>query len=253
MSSSPAKLAHYASGLLALRHNDVFLASFPRSGSTWIRFLLCNLISLRELEGKSVDFDLLNGTMLELGVSDLSAPWPHTTMPRVIKTHKRYCLTFRRAGATIGLVRDPRDVMVSFYHFKKDLKGSYKGSFSEFIRNRGYGLEAWIRHYNSWKPHWSLIVRYRDLKQDTYTQLERILSTLGVTYPGKILREAIDRSSFSNVGSVDETSENPPNARFARNGSTRQWPRYFSTEDLEYYRALAERFARGGSWWETMP
>ena len=41
----------YGAGILGLRAQDVILASFPKSGSTWVRFFLCNLVSLRYWEG----------------------------------------------------------------------------------------------------------------------------------------------------------------------------------------------------------
>ncbi len=44
------RLLMYITGLVALREEDIWLPSFPRAGSTWVRFLLSNLISLSELD-----------------------------------------------------------------------------------------------------------------------------------------------------------------------------------------------------------
>ena len=106
-------------GIVGIRNNDVLLASFPRSGNTWMRFLLCNLISLCEWDGKRVDFPLLNKTMPEFGVNNLLDEWSHATIPRVIKTHKSFLPIFRNKRS-VGIIRDPRDVMVSYYHYMKD-------------------------------------------------------------------------------------------------------------------------------------
>jgi estrone sulfotransferase len=233
----------YLLGLAGMRADDVILASFPRSGSTWVRFVLCNLISLREWNGREVDFALLNETMPALGANTLLARWPHSTIPRVVKTHKPYRLIFRR-NRCIGVIRDPRDVMVSFYHYQKDRRRTYDGSFAEFLRDEHLGLENWFRHYRSWRDHWPLVVRYEDLRRDTLSGVRQILSVLGASLPEDIVREAIRRSSLEEVRAVEATApgSEPKNARFARNGGIRQWVSYFSEEDLRYYDVLLQRF-----------
>jgi len=227
-----------------MRDEDVLLSSFPRSGNTWVRLLLCNLISLYEWEGKTVDFPLLNKTMPELGINNLLEPWPHPTIPRVVKTHSSYSPLFRKTRS-LGIIRDPLDVMVSYYHFQKHRLCSYVGSFSEFIRHRRFGLESWFRHYTSWRDHWTLVVRYEDLRADTFREVSRILDMLAVDYPEDMVCEAVRRSSIENVRAV----EKPPlasgnkEARFARNGRTQQWVSYFSEQGLRYYCELADKYA----------
>jgi len=232
--------AFYLLGMLGMRRDDILLTSFPRSGNTWLRFLLCNLISLHEWHGKIIDFPLLNDTMPELGVSNLLAPWPHTTIPRVVKTHRPYVPIFR-GKRSIGIIRDPRDVMVSHYHKRRYRAGTYSGTFVEFIRDRRLGLESWFRHYTSWKDHWTIVVRYEDLQADTSREFNRILNIMGVSYPTDIISEAIQRSSIENVRKVEQPSERKE-ARFARDGKNQQWISYFNQSDLIYYYDLVERF-----------
>ena len=92
--SSAERTLLFGAGVLALRKDDFLLAGFPRSGSTWTRHVLCNLISLNEWSGREVEA-VLNETMPALGASNLFRPWPHSTIPRVIKTHHRYSPLFR--------------------------------------------------------------------------------------------------------------------------------------------------------------
>lgn len=232
----------YMLGFIGMRSEDVILASFPRSGNTWTRFLLCNLISLIEWEGKTVDLQILNKTMPELGINSLLNSWPHFTIPRVIKTHKPHLPLFKKNRA-IGVVRDPRDVMVSFYHYKKDRKGEYSGTFADFIRNRSFGLESWFRHYKSWQNHWTIMIRYGDLRGDTFREFSRILTVLGTNHSENVIRAAIDRSDIRNVRKVDKVSPvSGKNRRLARDGRSRQWVSYFDERDLLYYNKLVERF-----------
>lgn len=234
----------YAIGFIGLRKTDVLLSSFPRSGSTWMRFLLCNLISLLEWDGKTVDFLLLNRTMVELGVSNLLEPWPHSsTIPRVVKTHRRYPPIFGRNRA-IGIIRDPRDVMVSFYHFQRDRQGVYDGTFSEFIRKQRSGLQSWFRHYTSWRDHWDLIVKYENMREDVFHEFNQVLDILGIEYPEDLIRKAISRSSFESLQEIEDSNSisDRRNSRAVRDGRTQQWVDYFSEQDLAYYCDLAERF-----------
>jgi sulfotransferase family protein len=241
-SSGIGSFVLYALGLMAMRGEDVILSSFPRSGSTWVRFLLANLISLLECNGQPIDFLQLNKTMPALGTNNLLRTWPHPTIPRVVKTHKPYWPSFSR-NRSIGLIRDPRDVMVSFYHYRKDRKGKEVGTFAEFIRDPHVGLQSWVRHYTSWHSHWTLTVRYEDLKQDTFREFKRILTLLKVGYPEEVVSEGISRTTLQNTRNAETSSlaSTKPEARFARSGQTGQWPAYFDKQDLVYCDKLMAR------------
>src|SRR5579862_3428641 len=95
--------------------DDTFLVSYPKSGNTWVRFLLANLIYPNE----------------EIGFSNINRVLPSPDVlsrrflkklprPRILKSHQPYDLRFRRV---VYLVRDPRDVVISEYHF--NLKKRY--------------------------------------------------------------------------------------------------------------------------------
>lgn len=240
--SQARRLALLGSGVLALRADDVILAAFPRSGSTWTRHLLCNVISLNELDGRDVE-PMLDRTMPALGANDLFRPWPHHTMPRVVKTHHRYTRLFRSIPS-VGLIRDPRDVMVSRYHLLVDKRGESSESFARFVRDPQHGLEGWFRHYASWRDRWRLALRYEDMLADPQGEFGRLLEAIGATWTESGLREAIDRSSFTSLQRAEK--ERKPSADghglFFRSGSAGQWREYFDAADLDYHDALAARY-----------
>jgi estrone sulfotransferase len=249
MTTMIRRLRYHLLGLVSLSKSDVLLTSYPRSGSTWIRFLLCNLLSLIELDGATVDFPLLNQTMIELGANNLLRPWPYAAIPRIIKTHRPYCPVFRRAGSVIGVVRHPRDVMVSSFHYMRDRQRSYHGDFAGFVRNRHYGLDAWFRHTASWRKHWDLVISYEKVRADTAGEFGRILDFLDVNCPQTMVSEAIRRSSIRSIQSVEGASLGlqPQDARFVRDGGVEQWPAYFSAADLAYYDSLVQKYRMKGS------
>jgi len=135
------KIIRYGQGILGLQKQDIILSSFPKSGNTWVRFFFCNLISICEWDGKTVDFTTLNNTMPELGIDNLLKPWDHDELiPIIVKTHKNFLSIFK-GHKVIFLLRDPRDVMVSRYKYLTERpKPSFAGSFPEFIPDRKFGL-----------------------------------------------------------------------------------------------------------------
>jgi estrone sulfotransferase len=248
--SFPRKAWQYGTGIIGLRPDDVWLVSFPKAGSTWVRFLLCNLISLSELDGQLVDFHFLDNTMPALGYSSLSKPWPYTTIPRFIKTHQPYCsLLFGRPGKTIYVIRDPKDVMVSYYHFQQAHKlRLFQGSFSDFIHHPRYGLEACLNHYLSWQPRINYLVRYEALKHNAVLELTNILQAVETNVPDQLIPLSVERSSFSKVRTAQErTGLSGPNRfhsqfKFARKGQTGEWINYFSNQDLTFYEDLCHQY-----------
>lgn len=240
--SAAARIFLLSSGALALRRDDFLFAGFPRSGSTWTRHVLCNLISLNEWGGRDVE-PMLNETMPALGASNLFKPWSHTTMPRVVKTHRRYSALFGRVQS-VGIIRDPRDVMVSRYHLIRDKRGEVDEPFGRFIRDRDRGLENWFRHYVSWRRHWRLVLRYEDMLREPEAEFTKLLETLGASHPDGLLREAIDRSSFTSLQRAEMRRK--PAARgdslFFRSGSSGQWRDYFDEDDLAYHTRLAATY-----------
>lgn len=238
------KILRYGCGILGLRKNDVWLASFPRAGSTWVRFILCNIIMLNEFNGRDVDYRVTDEVMPALGRSNILKSWQVKSLPRFIKTHKTYRrLLFSAPGRAVYILRDPRDVMVSYYHLSQNLKQvAFHGSFSDFIRHPFYGLEACLRHYFSWLPHITYFLRYERLVEDEVSEIQKVLSNLKINLPDGLVVNAVERSSLNRMrehqrktGLRDGNKLLNLQYQVARQGKSKQWKNYFSDIDLEFY------------------
>src|SRR5260370_14108680 len=95
---------------LTVYPDDTFLVSFPRSGNTWTRFLVCNLIDADH----PVDFRQLESRIPEIyDVTDRALrKFPR---PRIIKSHESFDPRYKQV---IYIVRDPLDVVLSYYEFQ---------------------------------------------------------------------------------------------------------------------------------------
>src|SRR6202041_3032246 len=186
--------------------DDTFLVSYPKSGNTWVRFLLANLMYPNE----TVGFANINRLLPAPGV--LSKRFLRSLpRPRVMKSHETFDVRFRKV---IYLVRDPRDVAVSEYHF--DLKKRYiepDVTLEQFVRRfiagqtSSYG--SWWEHAASWiaprhgNPAF-LLVRYEDLLSDPIGETGKIAEFLGVPAGPERLESAVQRSSADRMRQLEK-------------------------------------------------
>ncbi len=171
--------------------DDVFLVSYPRSGNTWTRFLLGNLID----QDIPVTFSNVESRVPEIYFnSDLAIR--RLQRPRMLKSHECFQPHYPRV---IYIVRDPRDVAVSFYHHNvkaRNIPDDYPmASFvprfiaGEFDRRFG----SWRDNVMSWTvlrkddPRF-LLLRYEDMKRDTAAVLAEVV-------------EFLDRCGFRKINS----------------------------------------------------
>lgn len=245
------KARRYGRGVTGIRPKDVFLVSYPKSGNTWVRFFFCNLISHLEWEGQPVDFATVDKTMPELGIDNLALPWPHQRVPRIVKSHNPYWFPFRNHD-TILVVRDPRDVAVSHFHYVTGKKSNlYEGDFAGFLRHPKYGMENWFKHFQSWKGHYSVLVRYEDLLTDDLAQFRTIVDHLKLEVDDAVLAKVVESSRFNNVKKlVEERGHAKKDVykdgfNFMRSGKSKNWVDYFSEEDLALYERLNETYKPG--------
>ena len=218
--------------------DDTFLVSYPKSGNTWVRFLLANLIYPNE----TVGFSNINRLLPAPGV--LSKRFLRKLpRPRILKSHEPFDVRFRKV---VYLVRDPRDVAVSEYHF--NLKKRYiepDVSLEQFVKRfiagetSSYG--SWWEHTASWiaarhgNPAF-LLVRYEDLLTDAIGETGKIAEFLGILAGPEHLQAAIERSSADRMRRLEKQQAD-------------QWSGTRNTrKEIPFVRA-----AKSGGWKETLP
>jgi hypothetical protein len=186
--------------------DDTFLVSYPKSGNTWVRFLLANLLHPEE----TVGFDNINRLLPAPGVSSKRF-LRKLPRPRILKSHEPFDVRFRKV---IYLVRDPRDVAVSEYHFnlKKryiDPTLSLEDFVKRFIAGQTAGYGSWWEHAAGWiaarhgNPAF-LLVRYEDLLTESVAETARIAEFLGIHAGTERLQAAVERSSADRMRKLEK-------------------------------------------------
>jgi hypothetical protein len=218
--------------------DDTFLVSYPKSGNTWVRFLLANLIHPNE----TVGFANINRLLPAPGV--LSKRFLKSLpRPRILKSHEPFDARFRKV---IYLVRDPRDVAVSEYHF--DLKKRYIAAdmtLEQFIKpflageTSSYG--SWWEHVASWvgtrhsNPRF-LLARYEDLLADPISETAKIAEFLGIAADTERIKSAVERSSADRMRKLEKEDAD----KWTGTKNTRQ--------EIPFVRS-----AKSGGWKESLP
>lgn len=186
--------------------DDIYLVSFPKSGNHWLRFLLANAIKSHFQIDRDVNFftidDIIPNIHVKSGALREGGPFGRPDLPRLIKSHRTYTPYYNRV---ILLVRDPRDVMISYYHFLKDRQMiSQDTSLSQFVQHPRHGAAAWVAHTSNWystfEPSQNIqLFRYEDFLDHPHHQLGRLMSLLGISANQVALEEAVDLSSKENM------------------------------------------------------
>lgn len=218
---------------------DVFLVSFPKSGNTWTRFMITGLYLWELGEGRTCpNYFNIHTWVKDIHLEKIPKRVYFSTLPRIIKSHRGFTPNYTRA---VLVVRDVRDVMISWFKFLNRNKEVHK-SFDEFIRNPYFGVQAWVRHTDSWmasptnrnkKLHF---VRYEDFIVNPKGCLQNMLEFLNVDFPEEAIDWTIQQSSKEKIKHLEATFGRARTSKvpFLRKGEAQQWKTEMSPECLQY-------------------
>lgn len=207
------------------------IIEYPKCGGTWLMRLLRSCYNQETIEGDEI----------LAGMSE--------------RFYKRHVLPKGYVQRPILIVRDPRDVWVSFYfhvvHLQRDKKVRAEIGYAEdqpdaeclekFVRlyiekpERHYPFFAYEDLVNAWQDKMhnaGVLVKYEDMQVDTLTVLKKISDRYSLGISEKTMRDAIEKNTFRKLagrekGEMDSSSHK-------RKGIVGDWKNYFSDQLLEY-------------------
>ncbi|XP_072943670.1 sulfotransferase 1C4-like [Epargyreus clarus] len=242
---------------MPIRPDDVFVHSFPRSGTTLTQELVWLIQNNLNYEKARSTKLYARFPMLEFSLS----MHPETTKelieehkdkvdclnilntfatpsaekiaklpsPRFIKTHIPLSLlppSLLDSAKVVHVARDPRDVAVSIYHLCRLLRTigaakDFKTHWNYFINDLIY----WGPYFEHVKEAWNLrnhpnllFIFYEDLTNNMPVVLRQIATFLGKSYTDEQINELSNHLRFENFKRNPSVSQEVPNLNFLRNG-----------------------------------
>lgn len=234
---------------------DVFVVSYPKSGTTWLQYIVHLLIRGQALgpdESLSAAFPHLE----EVG----AAAFDSLPRPRLIKTHLARAMTpYSEACRYLVIVRNPFDCAVSFFHHTRGFPRHYDfadGSFAEFFESFIAGevdFGDYFEHLVSWLAEADrdnvLLLTYEGLTIDPASGIRRIAQFLGTRALASVSTDAalarvVDETSLTSMRRDQQrwSSARPAWApAFVRRGGVGDWRSLFTPRQA---RALLAKFER---------
>lgn len=193
----------------AAKRADCLLVSYPKSGRTWLRYIMSSY--LNEVHKVGVDIDLKTTFRivpnfdldLERGIPAFESHLSASGMPMILVTHLRHNRWLFQRRPIVFLVRDPRDVMVSSYFHATRHKKRYDGDMSAFLKDSSQGLKSLIDYLNNWaralKDHPHLVTSYEKLTVDPNAALTSVVNFIGCPVSPEAATNAVAQSSFKSM------------------------------------------------------
>jgi hypothetical protein len=230
---------------LGLDSADVFLASYPRSGNTLLRFVLAEALS-----GVPSNFDQIQRIVPEIGVHVHAYPLV-ASGGRLIKTHEPYRGKYRRA---IYIVRDVRDVMLSSFARETALDVVHIRTLDEYVRPFMQGkmtrFGSWQEHVDGWmnsplgKSGDLLVLHFEEMRTDLAGTVARCLEFLGKRVDPSVIRTAVLNNSLERMRAKEDQAKTLPKSpgeegRWIGKGAVQGWQGKLTERHLEIVNEFA--------------
>jgi Sulfotransferase domain len=198
--------------------HDVFVCSYFKSGTTWMLQM-----SIQIAHRGAAEFENIHHAVpwpdgpgrLKAHMIPLDDPSPVQRSPsglRIIKTHRlQKDVPFAPEAKYIAIVRDPKDVCVSGYHFLRSLVwGPLTPSVQhwvDYFLSPDFQQGSWAEHLSG---YWALrdrenvlFLTFDEMKRDGEGTVRRVSDFMGVDLDDAQFAEVVRRSGFDYMKEFD--------------------------------------------------
>ena len=232
------------------RDIKILMYGYPKSGNTWLRFLLynyCNLL-LNPNVDKTISFDKLNN--LQNNVMDRGTIFNNFEgFPLFYRTHKIYVKPYDLYDKKIFVHRNPLDTLISSYYFYKNRDIPFFDD-PEYLRDRLhdidfyvlYKIDHWINFYNISVKHADFVINYSQMKSNCKKEFLNLINFLEWDLHENLVEKSIEISSFKKVKKMGKDnlqqygngpSDGSFKGEFTRSGKEAQFNKELNKETIE--------------------
>ncbi|XP_053123996.1 sulfotransferase 2B1-like [Hemicordylus capensis] len=243
----------YVENEFQLLDDDVVNVVYPKSGTNWMAEILC-LIHHKGDPTWVQNVSLWDRTpWIETGTGmEHALKYPP---PRLLNTHLPIQLfpksILHSKAKIIYTARNPKDVLVSFYHFSKSQRYlKDPGTVEEFLEkflNGKVTSGSWFDHVKGWMEMKDranfFFITYEELKQDLRGSVERICHFLGKELNSQQIDSVVENASFhkmkdnkmSNLSLLPDTLMDHTKGKLMRKGICGDWKTHLTVAQSEHF------------------
>lgn len=246
---SPADFVEKSTGLehiSKIKPTDIIIAGYPKSGNTWMQYMLADLFfQIDASEARDEVIQSLVPTFLDSKADNFFRRYAD---PMFLRSHDFPKPEYRRV---ICLVRDGRDVLVSYVNYLKLWEEHQKLDAHTMISSEYYNIPPWHVHLAQWveNPYNAdiLFVRYEDLRADPLGEMEKVCAFSGIDYTEEDIERTIRHTTFEAMREREKkygwSAQNtgfPQKKGFIRRGKVGSYKDELSETDLSLFLKQAE-------------
>ncbi|XP_061106975.1 amine sulfotransferase-like isoform X2 [Conger conger] len=192
-----------------IRDSDIFIITYPKSGTIWMQQIMSLIEAKGDVTATKDQMNCVGMPWIELAGSKkdfVSAP-----SPRIRVSHLQYKFIplglKQKMGKVIYVARNPKDVLVSYYHFHKyasmlETPEDFDSFFEKFLEGKVYG-NCWFDHIKAWYSEGDsmnfLYITYEDMIQDLRSAVDQICAFLDRDLTAQQKESVVEHSTFENM------------------------------------------------------
>ncbi|KAK7088603.1 sulfotransferase 1E1-like isoform X2 [Littorina saxatilis] len=237
---------------MAMRHDDVIIAAYPKSGTHW----LCEVVHM--LTSGKTEYETRSKEHFMLEFTDVER-FETMPSPRLINSHmhlRHLSKEIETKGVRVlHVLRNPKDIAVSYYHHATQRKAYQDQGFLHFAETflAGGDLPGSFEDYFAYLPEmekWQkehpqvpvMNLYFEDMKRNPGDTVIQLATFLSLEVSQSLCADIAEACSFSKLKKADENKDHPLKnvfigdaPKFYRRGEVGDWRNHFTV-------ALSERF-----------
>uniref|UniRef100_A0A3P8UMG8 Sulfotransferase n=1 Tax=Cynoglossus semilaevis TaxID=244447 RepID=A0A3P8UMG8_CYNSE len=186
---------------LELRPTDVFVVTYPKSG------IVAPLFIMDAAHPEQAE-DLINRNRVPWVEDRLfDEPFRDRPDPRYFGSHLPVDMLPRFSSQVVYVWRNPRDVLVSLYHFSEawvflESPKSFEDFFQDFLNGDVY-MGSWFDHVRGYQAERDRLqihfMKFEDMLKDLRGEVEKLCLFLGHSLTEEQMDRVVETSTFNNM------------------------------------------------------